>query len=289
MPMHNITLLGLGAMGSRMAQTLLQKGYRITVWNRTPQAAADLVQAGAQLAANPRAAARYADAVIAMLRDDLASREVWMDADTGALAGMRADALAIESSTLTPDWVRELGRAAQARGVAFVEAPVSGSRLQAETGQLVHLVGAEPAALERARPLLSQLGSALHHLGPWGSGAVVKLATNALLGIQVTALAELIGLLRHTGTPLEPALKAMASTSVWSPVANYLAGSMVSGQFQPQFPVELIAKDFGYALALAESPQDLPTTAAALHVFQRGLEAGLGAQNMSAVAQLYPS
>jgi 3-hydroxyisobutyrate dehydrogenase len=282
-----IAVLGLGAMGSRMAANLLKAGHEVTVWNRTPGAAVALVAAGAKQAQTPREAVADASFVIAMVRDDEASRTTWLASATGALAGMGRDTIAIESSTLSPVWVRELGEAAAANGVALVEAPVSGSRPQAEAGQLVYLVGGDEAALKLAEPVLKVMGRAIHHVGPLGSGALVKLSTNALLGVQVTVLAELIGLLGRSGADAGRALQAIASTAAWSPAANYLSGSMLAANFAPQFPVELIEKDFGYTVEAAGSPQAVPTIAAARSVFQRAVESGFGADNMTGVVRLF--
>lgn len=282
-----IAVLGLGAMGSRMAANLLKAGHAVTVWNRTPSAAAALVAAGAKQAQTPREAVADASFVIAMVRDDEASRTTWLAPATGALAGMGRDTIAIESSTLSPAWVRELGQAAAANGVALVEAPVSGSRPQAEAGQLVYLVGGDEAALKQAEPVLKAMGSAIHHVGPLGSGALVKLSTNALLGVQVTVLAELIGLLTRSGADAGRALQAIAGTAAWSPAASYLSSSMLAANFAPQFPVELIEKDFGYTVVAAGSPQAVPTIAAARSVFQRAIESGFGADNMTGVVRLF--
>ena len=285
--MSNIAFLGLGAMGRRMALRLIKAGHQLTVWNRSPQALEALASAGARLANNPAQAAASAEFVISMVRDDAASRAVWCEPESGALAAMQSSAIAIESSTLSIDWIGELGRAAQARGVALLEAPVSGSRPAAEAGQLVYLVGGEAGALSRAEALLKTMGSAIHHLGPIGSGTLTKLATNSLLGIQVTALAEIIALLKRSGTDVERCLGAIAGTSVWSPVAHALTKSMLSRDFQPQFPVELIEKDFAYTLAAAGAELSLPTLAAARSVFSQGIQQGLGGDNMTAVVQLF--
>lgn len=282
-----ITVLGLGAMGSRMAANLLKAGYVVTVWNRTPGAAAALVAAGARQAPTPREAVAGANFVIAMVRDDEASSETWLAPDVGALAGMATDAVAIESSTLTPTWVRELGAAASKRGIALLEAPVSGSRPQAEAGKLVYLVGGDEAVLERAKAVLRTMGSSIHFVGPHGSGALVKLATNALLGVQVTTLAELIGLLKKSGADPDRAIEAIAGTPVWSPIANNLSHAMLTGNFAPQFPVELIEKDFGYMLRVAGSPEAAPTIAAARGVFQHAIERGSGPDNMTGVVRLF--
>src|SRR5919198_651892 len=134
--MTDIAFLGLGAMGSRMAANVVKAGHRVTVWNRSPKACDPLIAAGAKAAVSPRAAATGAEFVIAMLRDDEASQRVWLDAQDGALAGMRKGAVAIESSTVTPDWSRALGRHVSESGVGYLEAPVAGTLPQAQAGQL---------------------------------------------------------------------------------------------------------------------------------------------------------
>jgi 3-hydroxyisobutyrate dehydrogenase len=273
-------------MGARMAARLIKAGHDVTVWNRTADATTPLLAAGATQAQTPREAAARAAFVVAMVRDDDASRPVWLDPDDGALAGMAARAVAIESSTLTPGWIRELGRAIAERGGSLLEAPVSGSRVQADAGQLVYFVGGDETTLARAEPVLKAMGSAVHRVGPLGSGALVKLSTNALLGVQITVLAELIGLLRRSGADASRALQAVAGTVVWSPVANYLSGSMLTGDFSPQFPVELIEKDFNYIVQAAGSAEDAPTIAAARDVFRDAIDAGLGELNMTAVVKL---
>ncbi|QMV74644.1 NAD(P)-dependent oxidoreductase [Comamonas piscis] len=285
--MSHITVLGLGAMGSRMSAQLLAAGHALTVWNRSPHAVQALIDAGARHAASPAEAASGAEVVIAMLRDDEASRQVWLDANTGALAGMVPTAIAIDSSTLTPGWVRELGRRMQERGISFLEAPVSGSRAQADAGQLTYLVGGDAPTLARCLPILQTLGSGVEHVGALGHGALAKLATNAMLGIQVTGLAEAIAMLERQQANTSEVLNAMAKTSVWAPVFTYLSSTMVQRQFEPQFPVELMEKDFGYTLREAGSNANAPTLAAAHAVFQRARAQGLGLENMTSVVQLF--
>ena len=285
--MTDIAFLGLGAMGSRMAANLLKAGHRVTVWNRSPGPAEALALAGARIARTPKEAAAGAACVMVMVRDDEASRQVWLDPATGALAGMAADALAIDSSTLSPAWVRELGRAVADRGPAFLEAPVSGTLPQAESGQLIYLVGGEPEAFQRAKPLLKAMGPAIHHVGPLGTGALVKLCTNTLLGVQATVLAELIGLLQRAGADAARALEAVAATAVWSPIATRHTRAMLAGDFAPQFPVALIEKDFRYAVAAAGSPAAAPTIEAARQVFAEAMARGMGELNHTAVVRLY--
>ncbi|GHD04453.1 3-hydroxyisobutyrate dehydrogenase [Novosphingobium pokkalii] len=281
--MAKIAVLGLGAMGSRMARRLVAAGHEVHVWNRSRPATEAI--AGATLAATPRAAAQGAQAVIAMLRDDEASRAVWCDAESGALAGMMLGALAIESSTLTPQWVRGWAAAAQAAGAVPVEAPVSGSRPQADAGQLVYFLGGAADAVAQAQPLLAPLGAAFHAVGPIGAGAVVKLATNTLLALQVGAWAELLPLLVREGLDLDVALGALAGTSSWAPVAGYLTMLMRQGNHAPQFPIDLIAKDMAYVTGIGQEG-DLPLAQALAARFAAASAAGLGDENMTALVKL---
>ena len=285
--MSKVSVLGLGAMGSRMAASLMKAGHEVTVWNRSPKAADALVAAGARWARTPKDAATGAERVVAMLRDNEASRQVWLESGTGAFEGLAHDAIAIESSTLTAEWVRELGANAAQRGVAFLEAPVVGSTPQADAGQLTILVGGDTSTFEHAQDILPAIGSIIQHVGPLGSGALAKLATNTLMGVQLTAIAELIGMLKHSGAEVQRVLDVVAKTPVWSPVAARVSSLMLAGHFAPQFPIDLIEKDVGYMLRSADSDADAPTIAAARGVFRRAAEHGLGRENMTAVVKLF--
>ncbi len=285
--MAKISVLGLGAMGSRMAANLIKAGHQVTVWNRSPQAAHTLIEAGAQSAETPKQAASGAEFVLAMLRDNEASRQVWLDPQAGALEGMATGSIAIESSTLTADWIRELGAQLSERGLSLLEAPVVGSTPQAEAAQLTYFAGGDAETFRRSESVLKAMGSSIQHIGPLGTGAMAKLATNTLLGIQVTVLAELIGLLKHAGADVGRVLEAVATTPVWSTAAGRVSGLMLAGNFAPQFPIELIEKDFGYTLRTAGSDAAAPTIAAARSVFRAAIERGMGKDNMTAVVKLF--
>ncbi|MCZ8318843.1 MAG: NAD(P)-dependent oxidoreductase [Silanimonas sp.] len=286
--MSSIAVLGLGAMGTRMAARLIAAGHAVTVWNRSPQASEPLRALGATIASTPRIAVQGADIVIAMLFDDAASRTVWLDEKTGALGGLSASTLAVESSTLTPAWLQELGAAVTARGAAFIDAPVAGSRPQAEAGQLIFMAGGEAAAIERARPVLLQLGGALHHVGPLGSGAWLKLAVNSLFATQVAVMAEQLALLRAAGVDPERALAALKAMPVTSAAAGGAATLMLARNFAPQFPVDLIVKDLGYAVCSAERVgASSPLTAAVAERYKAASASGFGAENLVAVSKLH--
>jgi 3-hydroxyisobutyrate dehydrogenase len=199
-----------------MVAHLLKAGHSVTVWNRDAAKAVALTARGALIGASPRAAVRGADVVIAMLRDDPPSSDVWLDAQAGALSGMSVNSLAIECSTLSPGYVQQLAPLSAAAGVAFLDAPVIGSRPQADAAQLIFSVGGEVNALARAEPLLKPMGSTVYHVGP----ALLKLAANALFGIQVAALAEILGFLGKRGGDLARMIEVLGMTPVMSPSAK---------------------------------------------------------------------
>jgi 3-hydroxyisobutyrate dehydrogenase-like beta-hydroxyacid dehydrogenase len=286
--MANISILGLGAMGSRMTANLLKAGHAVTVWNRDPEKAAPLVVSGAKRASSPRAAGAGADVVIAVVRDNTASRAVWLDPSTGAFAGMARGAMAIESSTLTVNWVRELGAAAAKLGIDFLDAPVAGSRPQAETRQLIYFVGGEASAIARAVPLLKAMGGAVHHAGAVGSGTGVKLMVNALFGIQLAAMGELIGLAKKIGLDAAKAVEILGTTPVCSPAAKLAAGAMLAGNFAPMFPIELVEKDFGYVVDDASrTGAKVPVSSVTRSVFGDAKSHGFGEDNITGVMKLF--
>jgi 3-hydroxyisobutyrate dehydrogenase len=247
-----------------------------------------LLEAGAKAADSPRAAVADAAYAIAMVRDDAASRFVWLDENGGALAGMQRGAVAIESSTLSISWTRHLATCCAEAGAHFLDAPVSGSRPQAEAGQLIFLVGGEASVLATAEPILAPMASTVLHAGASGAGAALKLAVNTLLGIQVAGLAEVIGALIRAGIDPVRGVEVIAATPVCSPVARSAAGSMLSGEFPPMFPVELIEKDFAYALeGEPDAPTRLPLVEATRAVFASAVAKGMGSLNMTSVVRLY--
>jgi len=285
---ENIAILGLGAMGARMAQRLLDAGHRLRVFNRDPRRAEPFTARGARVAESPRAAAKGADLVLSMVRDDPASADVWLDAQRGALAGMASGAVAIECSTTTTAHVARLSTAMQQRGVRFIDAPVVGSRPQAQAGQLVFLAGGDAAVLSAVDDVLRAMGGAVHHCGPTGSGMALKLVVNALFGIQVAALGELLGLLDRAGVEPDGALQVLSQLPVTAPALTGVAKLLGARNFAPMFPVDLVEKDFGYVEdAAAALRVDTPTVHAARAVYAKAKGRGLGGENIHAVMKLY--
>lgn len=239
-------------------------------------------------AATPREAAAGADVVISMVTDDEASRGLWLDADTGALGGLQAGALAIESSTLTPGWVRDLAGRMAEREASFLDAPVAGSRPQADAAELIYLVGGADDALERARPLLEAMGGTIHHVGPTGQGALMKLIVNAYFAIQAAAMGEVLGLARQNGLDDTRAADLLAGTPVTSPALRGIIGQMRARSFAPLFPIDLVEKDLRYAVEAAQhAGADAPVAEAARRQYARAQAEGYGGDNIAGVAQVY--
>ena len=283
--MQRVALLGLGAMVAGMAANWLAKGFGLTVWNRTRARTQALADKGARVATTPREAAEGADCVFAMVADDAASRAVWLG-DDGALAGAKTGAVVVESSTLTPDWVRELAGHARAKGCAFLDAPVGGSRQAAASGELRFFVGGDAATLDKARPALIAIGSKIDLLGPAGAGATWKLINNQLIAAQVAALGEALDVARKAGFRPVQISSLILDGAASSPIVKMKLPSMLNGDYdEPDFALSLMLKDARYAAALAQSlgaPADLVSSA--VKAFARAEAKGLGAKDIAAVA-----
>jgi 3-hydroxyisobutyrate dehydrogenase len=275
--MSRLAFVGLGAMGSRLARRLLAGGHAVTGWNRTADKARDLVGAGLALEKSPRAAAEGAEGVFIMVTDDAALRAVALGPD-GVIAGLAAGATLLEMSTVSPSVVRELESAVTARGAALLDVPVSGSTITVEQGQASFIVGGEAAALERARPWLLAMGTAVTHVGPLGHAKTMKIAANLGLAVQMLAFSEAVLLAEKAGIPRERAVEALLKSVIASPMVKY-RGPFVLGQMPRDawFKVAMIQKDLQLALdqgRAAGVPLPLTSVAQEWMTAARGL--GLG-------------
>lgn len=240
-------------MGAGMAARLLAAQHDVAVYNRTHAKAAPLEKLGARAATSPREAARNADIIIGMTADDDSSRHMWLG-DAGALAAANApDALAIECSTLSHDWVLELARLVRERGFRYVDAPVTGLPDAAAAGTLTLLVGAEPADLDAARPVFTSLATRVLHFGAVGQGTVYKLMINLMGAVQIAAAAEGVALAERAGLDLRFVADGIASGQAASPqvvrnVRRFIAGDHSTAI---NFTPALRLKDIDYALRLA--------------------------------------
>lgn len=280
-----VAVLGLGTMGAGMAANLLKAGFEVAVYNRTAAKAHPLVQAGARLAMTPAEAADRSEVILSMMADDDASRGVWLGID-GALATAGRGAILIESSTLSPVWIDELASLAAQQGAELLDAPVTGSRVQAEGGQLTFLVGGSEAALAIATPVLEAMSKEIIHLGLVGSGAKMKLINNFLCGVQVASLAEGLAWIERSGLDVKKALGVLKNGAPGSPLLSSISTRMVDCSYAVNFLLKLMVKDLQYAQTEAlRCDVDLRTAAAAQGLFVTAMKKGFGEDDMASVIE----
>jgi 3-hydroxyisobutyrate dehydrogenase-like beta-hydroxyacid dehydrogenase len=249
-------------MGSRMARRLLAANHWVVGYNRSPEKARELVEAGLRLVPTPRAAAEAGDVVFSMVTDNAALRAVALGED-GIVAGLKPDAVYVEMSTVSPAVTREIGEAVAARGAVMLDAPVSGSTITVERGQASFMVGGDPRALERVRQYLLDIGVAVTHVGPLGLAKIMKVATNLGLAVQMLAFSEAVLLAEKSGIPREVAVEVLFKSVIASPMVKY-RGPFVIGQMPREawFNVPMAQKDVQLALDQAHAVGvPLPTAA----------------------------
>jgi 3-hydroxyisobutyrate dehydrogenase-like beta-hydroxyacid dehydrogenase len=259
-----IGLIGLGLMGRPMGMNLLKAGHPLTVWNRTASRANELIAAGAILAKSPREAAASADVLLTIVSDPPALEEVlWgstsssgngagVAKDDGAFAGLKSGGIYIDSSTVSPDLARKISAGCAARGVRFLDAPVTGGDWGAKKGELVFMIGGEEGTLKAVEPILGVMGKRWFLLGPNGAGQTIKLAMNSILALQVEALAEALALVAAAGLKGEGLVEVLQSSMARSGVLDVKAPNLLKGEYSPSFPLRLMYKDLSLALDLAK-------------------------------------
>jgi len=250
--MAAVGFIGLGAMGSRMAKRLLDSGRSVVGYNRTPEKARALVAAGLTLAKAPRAVAEATDAVFSMVTDNVALRAIGLGPD-GVVAGLRPGAVWVEMSTVSPAVTRELGQAVAARGAALIDAPVSGSPVTLEAGQLSFMVGGDPAALEKVREHVLAIGPTITHVGELGLAVTMKIATNLNLAVQMLAFCEAVALAEKAGIERERAVEVLLKSVIASPMIKYRGPFVLGMPAEALFNVDMSKKDLGLALEMGRT------------------------------------
>jgi 3-hydroxyisobutyrate dehydrogenase len=279
-----VAILGLGIMGSGMAGRVLTAGFPLAVYNRNPEKTAPFAKAGAYIARTPRDAAARADIIISMLANDTASRAVWLDKETGALAAAAPGTWLIESSTASIKLIHELAAAAKQKQCELLDAPVTGSKPQAAAGELLFLVGGSAEALAAVRPVLAVMSRDIVHVGPTGSGATLKLINNFLCGVQAASLAEAMALLNATGLDKAKSVAILTSGAPGSPLLKLLTTRAAANDFTPNFVLRLMAKDLTYARAEGQRHNIAMNTAtSAITDFEKAIAAGYADQDFSAI------
>jgi 3-hydroxyisobutyrate dehydrogenase-like beta-hydroxyacid dehydrogenase len=280
-----VAFLGLGRMGAPMAGRLSRAGYRLTVWSRTA-AHAEALADRATVAATPAAAGARAEVAVTMLSDGSALEEVVLGRD-GLAESLGPGALLIDMSTTGPAPARKVARELQARGVAFVDAPVAGSTGPAAEGSLAVMVGGDPDAVERARPLLAVLGDPerIWYLGPVGAGQAAKLMVNVVLGGVMAAVAEGYVLGRVLGLQACDALGVLEAASVGGQTVARKRQKMESGDYgEAGFRLNLMHKDLRLAVEAARAARaGLPVAERVAELYAGAKGRGLADLDYSAV------
>lgn len=276
-----VAVLGLGVMGGGIARRLVDTGAEVRVWNRSPQRAADVQEAGATACPTPAEAAAGAEAVILCLADGDALREV-LHGPRGVLAGAAADTLLICAGTVAPGDAEALA----ARG-AVVDAGLLGNGSHARDGELRVFLGGNPEDTARATAVLTGLAKQIVPVGPIGSGMRVKLLMNLLMGVEMQAMAEAAALATAHGLDRTAVLRAIAGSGFASPVMSYKASRMVEERWtDPDFRLRLMHKDLRLVLEEAAAAGiRLPLAAAAAETHGQAVAEGLGDADCAAVAQ----
>jgi len=290
MTVRTVGVVGLGLMGKPMARALLRGGFTVPVFNRSPAAMDELAGDGAVPQPSARALAAASDVVITMLPDGPDVAAVLRGAD-GIFAGARPGLLAIDMSTIAPATAVELAADARARGLAFLDAPVSGGPEGAASAALTIMIGGEPADVERADPVFRALGKTITHCGPAGAGQVVKACNQLVVALNIAAVSEALVLAQRTGVDPQTVVRVLQGGLAASRVLELRGAAMAAGDFTPRGKASAHRKDLGIIMDLArQSGTVLPATAVVDQLFGDLIAQGHGGLDhtalMLAVAEL---
>ncbi|MEJ7752290.1 MAG: NAD(P)-dependent oxidoreductase [Candidatus Limnocylindrales bacterium] len=283
--MERVGFCGLGTMGGAMAANLRRAEFLLTVWNRSPGRATELLGLGAAEAATARAVAGASDIVVICVSDSPDVEAVLFGTD-GVAEGARSGALVVDCSTISPAASRDFGARLAEQGVAMVDAPVSGGSEGAQKGTLTIMVGGDEVDVARARPVLEAMGSSITHMGPLGAGQATKAVNQVVLCGTYLGVAEGLVLAMRNGLDPEQVVAALGGGAAASWVLENRSGRMIADEYPLGFKVSLHLKDVVIALAMArESGVAMPVAAMAAQI-ENGLVAqGYGDDDVSALAR----
>lgn len=281
--MTTIGFVGLGAMGGRIAGRLLASGHPLVGWNRSEAKAAPLIELGLVWRETPREVAETAEVVFSMVTDDAALEAIAAGAD-GLLAGLAPGKIWVDMSTVSPGTSSALSGQARSLGAGMLDAPVSGSVREAETGTLTIMVGGEAPTFAAVERLLGELGQTVRHIGTNGQGLLLKLAVNVSLAAQMLAFSEGVLLAERGGIARELAVDVMAGSSIGSPFLRGRVPLILDLPDGAWFDVELAHKDIRLALSTGHSEQvPLPSAALADEWLTKATSLGYGRRDLASL------
>jgi 2-hydroxy-3-oxopropionate reductase len=281
-----VGFIGLGIMGRPMAGHLLKAGHPLIVFNRTRARAEELAAAGARVAESPAEVARAAEVIIVMVTDS-PDVEAVVAGPGGILEGVRRGSVVVDMSTIAPDIERRLAERLRAGGADLVDAPVSGGDVGARNATLAIMMGGEPEAIARVRPVLERLGKSLTHCGPVGSGQLTKLCNQILVGVNMLAVSEAILFARRNGLDPEVMIRAVEGGAAGSWQLSNLGPKVLKRDFAPAFMVDLMQKDLRLVMeAAGAAAAPLPATSLVRQLFASAQAHGEGRQGTQIMARV---
>lgn len=287
--MKKIGIIGAGIMATGMAQNFLKHGYKVIVWNRSPEKLEPLIAAGAIRGDTPEAVASTADIIIECVSNDEASRLVWLG-DQGIIAGADRSKVLIASSSLSLNWTDELAKLCKDKNFQFMDMPLTGSRAGAENGTLRLLVGGETAVLESIRNDLAAVSEKIYHFGPAGAGMRFKLVLNSLIGIHMNAMGQAQRLAQKAGIDPKAFGHALIDGSMGpaSPSTKLVFESRNWPEGHINFAVELLEKDLRYAQEMAKQYKfDFDLLNDTQADYEKAARDGLGESDVTSITQFF--
>ncbi len=294
---QNIAFIGLGNMGGPMAKNLIKNDFNVTVYDLNASVVADLKAAGASTADNAKSAIKDADVIISMLPNGAIVKSLYVG-NNGLINEIvnegKDDVLIIDSSTIAADDARVVAKACEQKGIAMIDAPVSGGTAAAEAGTLTFICGGEPAHFEAAKTVLSAMGRHIFHAGASGAGQVAKICNNMLLAVHMLGTAEALNMGAQQGLDPKVMSEIMKASSgnnwslqVYNPFPGVMPNVPSSNDYQGGFMVDLMSKDLGLSQELAaKSKSATPLGAMATQLYQIHQAGGAGSKDFSSILQL---
>jgi len=281
-----IGFIGLGTMGSRMAANLMKRGHSLVVFNRTREKAERLLAAGATWADSPAALAAQVEVLFTMLAHPDAVEEAALGKD-GFLPHLPTGRIWVDCSTVNPSFSRKMASESRARGIHFLDAPVTGSKVPAAEGKLIFWVGGDAGDLKTVQPLLEYMGSKIVHCGPQGMGTSLKMVMNQLLGTFMAGLAEALVFGESLGLSRAVLFEAVFGGPAVPPFLAIKRQRIEAGDFQQaDFSLRWLHKDLHLAAISAyESGAAMPLTNAAKEIYQLAIREGHSDEDISAIYQ----
>jgi 3-hydroxyisobutyrate dehydrogenase len=271
--------IGLGNMGNPIVKNLLKAGFPVTVYNRTKGKDAEVVNAGAATAGNPKALAETSDVILIMVSDDNAVKQIFSE-ENGLLSTSLAGKLVIDLSTVSPKTSIELAEFCKKENAEFIDAPVSGSVKPAQDATLIVMAGGEEAAFNKAKPILDTIGKLTLHLGKTGAGSSAKLAINYFLGVTLQGFAETVLFARNLGVKQQDMLTIINEGAISSGITKIKAQNIVNNDYSAAFPLKHLAKDLKLA---QDQGLNTPLLAPLLNTYQQALKTGYGDDDVIAI------